>query len=134
MPDACLVPPYVHDGGLREVPVSKPFTAFLSINGAPIITPTRTEAHLRLSCYDHGISIDPNRLAHLTVFVKDVVKASANQHPNSATSLAEYCAEAKIFGSKPAVLSVKTQATFLRIAQGTSHMLIHTLHGERPLS
>ncbi|KAJ4131000.1 hypothetical protein NW768_006540 [Fusarium equiseti] len=46
----------------------------------------------------------------------------------------EYCAETKNFDSKPTVSSVKTKAALLLIAQGTSHMLIDTLHGERPLS
>ncbi|CAG7557086.1 unnamed protein product [Fusarium equiseti] len=89
---------------------------------------------LHLSCYAHGIGVDSKRLAHLTVFVKDVIQASANEHPNPETSLAEYCAEAKTFGDISTVLSVTTKAAFLRIAQGTSHMLIDISRGERPLS
>ncbi|KAH7197295.1 uncharacterized protein B0J16DRAFT_391077 [Fusarium flagelliforme] len=96
--------------------------------------PENDHSTLHLSCYAHGIGIDSKRLAHLTVFVKDVIQASANEHPNPETSLAEYCAEAKTFGDIPTVLSVTTKAAFLRIAQGTSHMLIDISRGERPLS
>ena len=134
----------VGKSSMRKVPVSKPFTAFLGIHQRcthhhsytyrsvafcdrhsqrclpTFVSPTTTTAKFHLLCYAHGIGTDSNRLAHLTV-PRNVVKASANEYPDFETSLAEYCAEAIIFGNKPAVLSVKTQAAFLHRSRHVSH-------------
>lgn len=148
MPDACLIPPRVHDGGHREefhgessrlqtlhcISIHQRCTHHHSYTYRSVafcdrhsqrclptfVSPTATTAKFHLLCYAHGIGTDSNRLAHLTV-PRNVVKASANEYPDSETSLAEYCVEVIIFSNKPAVLSVKTQAAFLHRSRHVSH-------------
>jgi hypothetical protein len=131
----------------NEEEFSAEFSAFVSINDNAISTPTTSEApqfgdiesgslhmliNLRLptrdystvhiSCYAYGIGIDNIRLAHLTIFLQDVVSVSTGIHPEPLKSLEAYCPGAKPV-TDPVVISLRAQKGQVRLPQGILNKL-----------